>query len=111
ACSQPAGDTPREKTAGGAPADPPAPGSVTDATKAANAAMADRLPLDDPGDFTDARRGLLAQIEADAIRDSEGDVIWPIAQYEEGCQSRSDRLSSPGRLWCLASKRKDLINP
>ena len=98
ACSQTSADTPQETTAADTPAAPPARGSVTDATKAANAAMADRLPLDDPGDFTDARRGLLAQIEADAIRDSDGNVVWPIAQYEDAVAGEAPDTVNPS-LW------------
>ncbi len=57
----------------------PAAGSPTDATRAANAAVADRLPLDDPGDFDDAARGFLAKIESDAIRNADGGLVWSIA--------------------------------
>ena len=57
----------------------PPPGIATDATRQANAAVAERLPLTDQSDFIDARRGRIAQIEADAIRADDGAVVWPIA--------------------------------
>ncbi|MGP1352496.1 MAG: alkyl/aryl-sulfatase [Parasphingopyxis sp.] len=57
----------------------PPPGIATDATRQANAAVAERLPLTDEADFIDARRGRIAQIEADAIRAEDGSVVWPIA--------------------------------
>ncbi|MEM7007034.1 MAG: alkyl sulfatase dimerization domain-containing protein [Pseudomonadota bacterium] len=62
--------------------DPPTPGEATEATRLANAAMADRLPLDEASDFEDASRGFLAAIEGDAIRDADGNVVWAIPQYE-----------------------------
>ena len=62
---------------------PAAPSGVAmPATRAANAALAARLPLDDPRDFESVSRGFLARIEADAIRDSEGGVVFPIADFE-----------------------------
>lgn len=70
ACSEP--ESNRSEAA------PPPVGEATEATRLANAAIAERLQLDAQGDFEDARRGLLAQIEADAIYDAEGNVVWPI---------------------------------
>ncbi|MCI4645352.1 MAG: MBL fold metallo-hydrolase [Hyphomonadaceae bacterium] len=63
-------------------ADPPPVGEATEATRAANAALAERLPLEDQGDFEDAAQGLLAQIDGDAIYAEDGSVIWPIAEYD-----------------------------
>lgn len=60
---------------------PPA-GIATDATRRANATVAQNLPLDDQSDFIDARRGRIAQIEGDAIRAEDGHVVWPIAAYD-----------------------------
>ncbi|QLC24635.1 MBL fold metallo-hydrolase [Parasphingopyxis algicola] len=59
--------------------EPPAPGTATEATRAANAAIAARLPLGDRSDFEDATRGRIAQVDADAIRAADGSVVWPIA--------------------------------
>ncbi len=63
------------------PAPPPA-GEATEATRAANAALAARLPLDEPTDLRDARRGLLAQIEGEAILAADGSVVWSIPQFD-----------------------------
>ena len=62
--------------------DAPAPGTATDFTKSANAALAQRLPLDDQQDFDDANRGFLAAIEADAITKPDGTPVWPIKQFD-----------------------------
>ncbi|MEM5518017.1 alkyl sulfatase dimerization domain-containing protein [Henriciella sp. AS95] len=61
---------------------PPTAGTATPATVAANSAVAERLPLDDQSDFDDASRGLIAQIEGDAITDDEGNVVWSIPQFD-----------------------------
>ena len=63
------------------PAPPPA-GEASEATAAANRAVAERLPLDDQGDFNDASRGFLAAIEGDAILDENGDTVWSIPQFD-----------------------------
>ncbi|MEL6257787.1 MAG: alkyl sulfatase dimerization domain-containing protein [Pseudomonadota bacterium] len=63
------------------PSAPPAPpaGQAAPSTRAANQAVAERLPLSDPRDFEDAGRGFLAAIEEDAILDADGNVVWDIA--------------------------------
>lgn len=55
---------------------PPPPGSVTQATEAANASLGNQLQLDDESDFEDARRGRLAQVEGGIITNSRGGVVW-----------------------------------
>ena len=60
----------------------PTPGSATDATKAANAALAERLDLAPGSDGDDARRDRLAFIDAPAILDDDGNVVWAIPQFE-----------------------------
>ena len=60
----------------------PEVGVATASTKIANKAVSDRLSINDPSDFIDAERGFLAAIEDDAIRNSEGDVVWSIKQYD-----------------------------
>ncbi|MEO1661056.1 MAG: alkyl sulfatase dimerization domain-containing protein [Pseudomonadota bacterium] len=60
----------------------PAPGSATNATKAANAALAERLDLAPGSDGEDARRDRLAFIDAPAILDEDGNVVWAIPQFE-----------------------------
>jgi len=69
ACSQPAATPKADK--------PPEAGVATEATKAANAALAERLALDQPGDFEDASRGLLAQIKENIV-DETGKVVWAV---------------------------------
>ncbi|MEO0753192.1 MAG: alkyl sulfatase dimerization domain-containing protein [Pseudomonadota bacterium] len=63
------------------PGELPAPGTATDATRAANAALAARLPLDEPSDVADVERGFLAAIEDEAILNADGDVVWSIPQF------------------------------
>ena len=70
ACSEQAAEAPKADAA------PPA-GVATEATKAANTALAERLPLDQPGDFEDADHGLLAQIQEDIV-DETGKVVWAV---------------------------------
>jgi alkyl sulfatase BDS1-like metallo-beta-lactamase superfamily hydrolase len=60
----------------------PPVGVATDATREANAAVAGRLPLADPDDFADARRGRIAQIEEDAIRGDNGRIIWAVDGHD-----------------------------
>lgn len=64
-------------SSGDAPS-PPEAGIATRATEAAHRALAERLPLDDQSDYEDAERGLIAQIEAPAILDKDGNPIWAI---------------------------------
>lgn len=64
-----------------APLNPPV-GTATETTRRANASVAAALPLDDKRDFRDASRGRLAQIEEDAIRNEDGEVVWDIAAYD-----------------------------
>jgi alkyl sulfatase BDS1-like metallo-beta-lactamase superfamily hydrolase len=61
--------------------EPPPAGTTTKATQAANQSIAARLPIQEQADFENARRGFLARIEGDAIRDAEGRAIWPIKDY------------------------------
>lgn len=60
----------------------PPPGQASAATRAANAAVAARLPIDDPSDLEDATRGRIAQIEDGEIRDSEGTLVWSSAALD-----------------------------
>ncbi len=59
----------------------PPPGSATEATRAANRALAERLPLDDPSDLADALRGRIAQIEGD-ILDAQDNPVYSTAAFE-----------------------------
>ena len=60
----------------------PPKGEATDTTRAANAAVADRLLLEDTSDFVDATRGLLAQLKQDTITDVDGNVVWQVSRRD-----------------------------
>ena len=73
------GEPPREEGASAADAQGhTAPSRIT---ADAQAAVARRLPLDDPGDFEDARRGLVASEPQVVVRDADGRTIWNTAAY------------------------------
>lgn len=53
------------------------PRPATEATQEANRRAAERLPSADPGDFEDARRGLIAPLpDGGVVRDAQGTVVW-----------------------------------
>lgn len=60
---------------------PPQPGVATSQTAEHNKAVAERLPLGDQQDFTDARRGLLAQLDKD-ILNPDGSVAWKVSEFD-----------------------------
>ena len=51
------------------------------ATRAANAAMAARLPFGDVADFEAARRGLIAPVPEGVVRTANGTVLWNLGEY------------------------------
>mgnify|MGYP006427193355 CR=1 FL=1 len=57
------------------------PGAASPAVRNANAAVADLLPLDDQGDFEDARRGFLGTVENLEISDANGEIVWSVEDY------------------------------
>lgn len=59
----------------------PPPGTASDQTTESNAVVAEQLPLEDQGDFENARRGLLAQIEGD-ILNADGSVSWKVEELD-----------------------------
>lgn len=61
--------------------DVPTQGLATLHTQMANAAVKERLPLDDAADFEDASRGLLAQIDEE-IRTKDGRLVWDPKAYD-----------------------------
>ena len=67
---------------GPTPLAPPPAGRATAATQAANAAVSQRLAFANRSDFEDAQRNRLAFIEADAIRNQAGQVVWAIPQFD-----------------------------
>ena len=66
----------------------PVPASHLDAardadatTKAANAAMAARLPFSDTRDFESAKRGLMAPVPDGVIKTASGTMLWNLGEY------------------------------
>src|SRR5262245_2730215 len=51
------------------------------ATRAANAALAARLPFADRREFEAAQRGLVAPVPDGAIRTDGGTVLWNLGEY------------------------------
>ena len=51
------------------------------ATRAANAAMAARLPFAEQGDFEAAKRGLIAPVPEGMVRSGSGTVLWNLGEY------------------------------
>src|SRR5882757_4305194 len=51
------------------------------ATKAANAAMAAKLPFGEVADFEAARRGLIAPVPEGMVRTAGGTVLWNLGEY------------------------------
>ena len=59
----------------------PPEGVATEQTAAANQSVAGALPLSDQRDFEDARRGLLAQLDAD-ILNPDGSLAWSVNGFD-----------------------------
>lgn len=55
--------------------------AASEATRAAQAAVAERLPLDDPKDYINARRGKLAEIPDGVILGKDGQIVWDRRPY------------------------------
>lgn len=51
------------------------------ATRAANAAMAAKLPFADTADFEAAKRGLIATVPEGIVRTGGGTVLWNLGEY------------------------------
>ena len=51
------------------------------ATRAANAAMAARLPFGEVADFEAARRGLIAPVPDGMVRAANGTMLWNLGEY------------------------------
>ena len=60
----------------------PPQGVATEATKAANAKVAARLPIADQTDFENANRGFLAKIEDKQILNEDGSVAWDVDKFD-----------------------------
>ncbi len=55
--------------------------TASDATRAAQAELAKRLPLDDPRDMANATHGKLAEIPGGVILDKNGKTVWDRRPY------------------------------
>ncbi len=55
---------------------------ATEATAAANAAVADALDIGNPRDFEDATRGLIASADPLIIRMDDGTIVWDSSSYD-----------------------------
>ncbi len=55
--------------------------AASQSTIAANAAVAEALPLDDPQDFADASRGLLARADSLLVKTADGRTVWDQDAY------------------------------
>src|SRR3546814_18214613 len=53
----------------------------SEATRAAQAELAQRLPLDDPKDFENASRGKIAEITDGLITGKDGHIVWDRRTY------------------------------
>ena len=62
-------------------ANSPPQGVATEQTASSNREVAERLPLGDQGDFEDARRGLLAQLDEDIVN-PDGTVAWSVEAFD-----------------------------
>src|SRR5918994_669078 len=51
------------------------------ATRAANAAMAAKLPFGEQGDFEAAKRGLIAPVPEGTVKSASGTVLWNLGEY------------------------------
>lgn len=65
-----------------APAALPAGKPASEATKRANAALAQQLDFADKQDFEDAKRGLIARPEKFTITSDKGHVVWDMEQFK-----------------------------
>lgn len=68
--------------AGDAPLALPPARTPTAVTRLANAEVAHRLPLNDPRDFEDARRGFIATIDAGVILNDKGQPVWDMRRFD-----------------------------
>lgn len=75
------GEAPSSGTNSLADGDGTRPGDAAAATRSANAALADVLPLDDQRDFEDARRGFLGTVDNLRITGEDGKMVWSVQDY------------------------------
>lgn len=58
------------------------PKPATEATKAANKAMQEKLNFNDREDFDNASKGLIAKPDTVTIKGAKGNVVWDLEQYK-----------------------------
>lgn len=71
---------------------------ASDSTRAAQAAVAARLALDDTADFTDAARGKIAEIPGGLITGAKGQAIWDWRPYAFLANAKAPDTVNPS-LW------------
>lgn len=81
------------------------PKPATEATKAANNKLLKELPFSDKTDFENARKGLLAPLPKEVIKDSKGNPIWDTQKYNFVTDKPAPDTVNPS-LW----RQSQLIN-
>ena len=61
---------------------PIAPRDAQPATRAANAAVLERLPFEDDADFADIDRGFIAPLAERTLRNANGMALWDLCAYD-----------------------------
>ncbi|QEY62921.1 MBL fold metallo-hydrolase [Metapseudomonas lalkuanensis] len=56
---------------------------ASEATRAANRAVLDKLPFADRQDFANAERGFIAKPDTLTIKDANGKVVWDLESYKQ----------------------------
>lgn len=79
---QPADESPRSELAAVESQNPGEASAPSVHTLRHNQAVADALPLDDPQDFADARRGKIGAEEKVLVRTTDGRVLWDTSSYD-----------------------------
>ncbi|HTV89577.1 MAG TPA: MBL fold metallo-hydrolase [Stellaceae bacterium] len=77
------------------------PKDAEPATRAANAAMRSALPFEDRRDFTDVRRGLIAELPDGVVRAASGQVVWSLREYDFLDAGEAPATVNPS-LWRMA---------
>src|SRR5436190_8240867 len=77
------------------------------ATRAANAAMAAKLPFADTRDFEAAKRGLIAPVPGGLVKAASGTVLWNLGEYAFIAGELAPATVNPS-LWRMA--RLNLAN-
>src|SRR3546814_8648520 len=76
--------------------------AASEATRAAQAELAKRLPLDDPRDEANATRGKIAEIPDGLIQAADGRIIWD--RSEEHTSELQSLMRISYAVFCLKKK-------